>query len=52
MDQNSLAREHLITSLNIFKILEKSKRMSDDDLKKKKVNLVKKKGYEGIYNIM
>jgi hypothetical protein len=29
LDERSLAREHLVTSLNILKMLEKSKRMND-----------------------
>ena len=44
-DEQSLAREHLLTSLNILRVLEKSKCMSAEDLRKNKLSLPFKKGY-------
>ena len=44
-DEQSLAKEHLHTSLNILKILEKSKRMNEQELKKATLDLPRKKGY-------
>lgn len=51
-DEQSLAKEHLLNSLNILKMLEKSKRMSEDELRKNKVNLPRKKGHEGTNCVM
>ncbi len=41
-----MAREHLNTSLHLLKILENSKRLNEEDIKKKMVNLPKRQGYE------
>lgn len=45
MDEKSLAREHLNTSLSILKMLEKSKKLTDEECKKMRINLPRKKGY-------
>lgn len=47
LDERSLAREHLVTSLNILKMLEKSKRMGEEELRKAKLRLPRRKGCEG-----
>ena len=44
-DDKSLAREHLLTSLHIFKILEKSVFALDSEMKERMVNLPRRNGY-------
>jgi hypothetical protein len=44
-DVRSLAREHLTTSLTIIKILQNSKGLSDDEINKHKLQLLRRKGY-------
>lgn len=44
-DDKSLAREHLLTSLHIFKILENSKFATDEEMRQRQIHLQRKKGY-------
>jgi hypothetical protein len=44
-DEKSLAREHLVTSLNVLKLLERSRKCSEEDCRKMRLTLPKRKGY-------
>ena len=45
-DEKSLAREHLVTSLNVLKLLERSKRCSEEESRKLRLSFPRRKGYE------
>lgn len=52
MDEKSLAREHLNTSLSILKMLEKSKKLTEEECKKMRINLPRRKGYESTVSLI
>lgn len=41
-DDKSLGREHLLTSLHIFKILENSRFATDEEMRQRQVRLVRR----------
>jgi len=47
-DQRSLAREHLNSTLSILKMIDLSKKPTDEEIKKCEVCLPKKLGCKGI----
>jgi hypothetical protein len=46
-DEKSLGREHLLTSLHIFKILENSRFATDEEMRGRQVVLPRREGFEG-----
>ena len=46
-DERSLAREHLNTTLNILKIIDPTKKSTDDHIRKMAVKLPRSEIYEG-----
>ena len=48
-EDKSLAREHLLTSMQLLKIMNGSKRMSAEEMSAKVLNLPKKSYYKGKY---
>jgi hypothetical protein len=51
-DDKSLGREHLLTSLHIFKILDNSRFATDDEMKERRVTLPRRPGFEGIIRVI
>jgi hypothetical protein len=46
-DDKSLGREHLLTSLHIFKVLETSRFATEEEMRQRQVKLPRRPGYEG-----
>jgi hypothetical protein len=49
LDEKSLAREHLLTSLHILKILENTQFATEEQMRQRQVRLPRRPGFEGIY---
>jgi hypothetical protein len=50
-DELSLPREHLLTSLHIMKLLERSRRPSEEEVARIRVHLPRRRGYEGTASV-
>ena len=44
-DEKSLGREHLLTSLHIFKVLENSRFATEQEMRQRQVKLPRREGY-------
>jgi hypothetical protein len=51
-DDKSLGREHLLTSLHIFKILENSRFATDEEMRQRQVRLPRREGFEGTFSLI
>lgn len=51
-DEQSIAREHIQTSLQIMAYFEKCEKPSDEQISHKKLKLPRRKGYEGTFVVM